>query len=932
MALPFAPTRGFSSSPFSYSFSPLQRSRHQALDFNQEAVVHNVFPPASVDSTQNYFANLEPISNSTMSEYAIVKKQVNIPSNPRGDKKSVLSILEIKYGGCAVSHRAAIIIQRTFRAFRLRKHFSQLMSLALTLDHPENRESFLKKEDHPASCALPNKGHLRLNSPINSIDQLILEAAGIPINQELRQCSVTMPLRRSLSLRSKRSNDLTSISLHRSRSGNREKREDAKSVVPPCPPLRGEEFYKMTEQTKNQTSLSKSRSSHNEPPRPPQRTVSFLAHDNLPRKLSFLREREQSLDVTPKSEVTYQYDPRHQIHIDSNLCLSELSSNHLHDRCAHYLYLKSPSRTPNNDSKKNLKHQRSFSSPVPVQNYSIGTATNESAIIQDVTRETESPLPPPPYVPPPSHRPPPDFPLPPPPPPPPSTVESVVPSPLVLPMTAIPNHLSCPNHAQSDRSSSSSSIDSGYGRSLVVEPNIEHGHSSSVNLIRSSKPVTEITKQLGPLRAQRIDLDSEIQNRLNHARQAISRTELNRTSCAKYENYANIPWCGMMNPCKKSVRIQVPDPISQKTSADLPTNIFSHQEVDDGFRRRQYRVGLTLFNQNPDMGVNYLLKKQFVDFSPSATAAFLLGRKGLSKSVVGEYLTNLQRPFNLAVLHCFIHRMDFTGLHLDIALRQLQQEVTLPKEAQKIEKIVEVFSKRYIQCNEMFALGFQSQDTIFILSYAIVLLNTDLHSRAVRSGRRMRREDFIRNLKGVDAGQDLDLEMLQGIYDRIRNTELRPGSDHVTQVIKVEESLTGKGRNDLALAEPHRRLVCFCRLTEVTDKNRIEKKAGAHQRGLFLFNDVLVNTKTVISKKKTQHQYRGTILLNEVRVAPFSSPQFPYGIQLQDRLTGKVVLTFNARSLNDQQRFLSDLQESIAETIDFEHAKMILTTNKESLC
>ncbi len=116
--------------------------------------------------------------------------------------------------------------------------------------------------------------------------------------------------------------------------------------------------------------------------------------------------------------------------------------------------------------------------------------------------------------------------------------------------------------------------------------------------------------------------------------------------------------------------------------------------------------------------------------------------------------------------------------------RKLQEEVTFPGEAQKIEKMVEVFSRRYIQCNQMFVAGFRSPDTIFVLSYAVVLLNTDLHTRAVRrDARRMRREDFVRNLRGVDAGADPDREMLEGIYDRIRKNEFRPGSDHVSQVI-----------------------------------------------------------------------------------------------------------------------------------------------------
>ena len=49
--------------------------------------------------------------------------------------------------------------------------------------------------------------------------------------------------------------------------------------------------------------------------------------------------------------------------------------------------------------------------------------------------------------------------------------------------------------------------------------------------------------------------------------------------------------------------------------------------------------------------------------------------------------------------------------------------------------MVEVFSRRYIACNQMFVAGFRSPDTIFVLAYAVVLLNTDLHSRAVKASR-----------------------------------------------------------------------------------------------------------------------------------------------------------------------------------------------------
>ena len=404
---------------------------------------------------------------------------------------------------------------------------------------------------------------------------------------------------------------------------------------------------------------------------------------------------------------------------------------------------------------------------------------------------------------------------------------------------------------------------------------------------------------------------------------------------------------------KKTVRIQVPETDKNKKS---PSQNSPEASIDDITRRRQYRVGLNLFNQQPERGMEYLFKKGFLDYSPVATAKFLRGRKGLSRKMVGEYLCSLQRPFNLAVLHCFVHELDFTGLHLDIALRQLYDEVTFPGEAQKVEKMVEVFSRRYIQCNHMFVAGFNSPDTLFVMSYAMVLLNTDLHSKAVRSGRRMKRDDFVLNLRGIDAGSDPDIDMLRGIYDRIKSSEFKPGADHVSQVARLEDAIQGikkKGGNGSNTehcplsGSQHRRLVCFCRLSEVPDMHKKSQKTivfnstkkdkdnSAHQRGVFLFNDMVVVAKTVTKGKKTTHQFRYSLQLRELRINVFSTNHYKYGIQLQDRLTGRDVATFNARSETDQQRFVTDLQEAAAEVVEMERANAMLNdlvADSETMC
>lgn len=73
-------------------------------------------------------------------------------------------------------------------------------------------------------------------------------------------------------------------------------------------------------------------------------------------------------------------------------------------------------------------------------------------------------------------------------------------------------------------------------------------------------------------------------------------------------------------------------------------------QVSETVRKRQYRVGLNLFNKRPERGIAYLIRRGFLENSPQGVARFLITRKGLSKQMIGEYLGNLQNPFNMAVL------------------------------------------------------------------------------------------------------------------------------------------------------------------------------------------------------------------------------------------------------------------------------------------
>ncbi|KAK5864139.1 hypothetical protein PBY51_001101 [Eleginops maclovinus] len=338
----------------------------------------------------------------------------------------------------------------------------------------------------------------------------------------------------------------------------------------------------------------------------------------------------------------------------------------------------------------------------------------------------------------------------------------------------------------------------------------------------------------------------------------------------------------------------------------------------DVVQRRQYRIGLNLFNKKPEKGIQYLIERGFVSDTPVGIARFILERKGLSRQMIGEFLGNRQKQFNKDVLDCVVDEMDFSGMDLDDALRKFQAQIKVQGEAQKVERLIEAFSQRYCVCNPTLVRQFQNPDTIFILAFAIILLNTDMYSPNVKAERKMKLEDFIKNLRGVDNGQDIPRDLLVGIYQRIQKWELRTNDDHVSQVQAVERVIVGKKP---VLSLPHRRLVCCCQLYEVPDPNR-PQRTGVHQREVFLFNDLLVVTK-IFQKKKTSvtYSFRQSFPLVEMQVHMFQNSYYPHGIRLTTAVIEgdrKVLIVFMAPSQQDRTRFVSDLRESIAEVQEME--------------
>lgn len=63
-----------------------------------------------------------------------------------------------------------------------------------------------------------------------------------------------------------------------------------------------------------------------------------------------------------------------------------------------------------------------------------------------------------------------------------------------------------------------------------------------------------------------------------------------------------------------------------------------------------------------------------------------------------------------------------------------------------------------------------TQDATFVLSYSVIMLNTDLHNPQVK--RRMALEDYMKNLRNVNDGKNFAPEYLVAIYEAIRDNEI----------------------------------------------------------------------------------------------------------------------------------------------------------------
>ncbi|CAB1312588.1 unnamed protein product, partial [Coregonus sp. 'balchen'] len=190
----------------------------------------------------------------------------------------------------------------------------------------------------------------------------------------------------------------------------------------------------------------------------------------------------------------------------------------------------------------------------------------------------------------------------------------------------------------------------------------------------------------------------------------------------------------------------------QRFSSCLPD---SQELLDIRSKKKLLNSGTEQFNQKPKKGIQFLQEKGLLS-SPmdnNEVAQWLRENPRLDKKQIGEFISDRK---HMELLDSFVNTFTFRGLRIDEALRLYLEAFRLPGEAPKVN-----------------GSPFMTNDAGFALAYAVIMLNTDQHNNNVRKQNiPMTIEQFKKNLKGVNGNTDFDQDMLEDIYNAIKNDEI----------------------------------------------------------------------------------------------------------------------------------------------------------------
>uniref|UniRef100_A0A671WUY7 ARF guanine nucleotide exchange factor 2 n=1 Tax=Sparus aurata TaxID=8175 RepID=A0A671WUY7_SPAAU len=264
--------------------------------------------------------------------------------------------------------------------------------------------------------------------------------------------------------------------------------------------------------------------------------------------------------------------------------------------------------------------------------------------------------------------------------------------------------------------------------------------------------------------------------------------------------------------------------LDSTVSSSVPISQADHPEQYEVIKQQKDIIehGIELFNKKPKRGIQYLQDQGMLGATAEDIAQFLHQEDRLDTTQVGEYLgENIK--FNKEAMYCYVDQLDFCGRDFVSALRAFLEGFRLPGEAQKIDRLMEKFAARYLECNQGQTL-FASADTAYVLAYSIIMLTTDLHSPQVKN--KMTKEQYIKMNRGINDSKDLPEEYLSAIYDEIAGKK-------IAMKESKEFSITPKSTKQSVASEKQRRLLYNMEMEQMAKTAKALMEAVSHAQAPF---------------------------------------------------------------------------------------------------
>ncbi|KAL1021211.1 hypothetical protein UPYG_G00010220 [Umbra pygmaea] len=280
--------------------------------------------------------------------------------------------------------------------------------------------------------------------------------------------------------------------------------------------------------------------------------------------------------------------------------------------------------------------------------------------------------------------------------------------------------------------------------------------------------------------------------------------------------------------------LKLPDHLATRRDSvsSLDSTVSSSVQSSQPDHPEQYEVikqqkdviehGIELFNKKPKRGVQYLQDQGMLGTTVEDIAQFLHQEERLDTTQVGEYLGENVR-FNKEVMYSYVDQLDFCGRDFVSALRAFLEGFRLPGEAQKIDRLMEKFAARYLECNQG-QTEFASADTAYVLAYSIIMLTTDLHSPQVKN--KMTKEQYIKMNRGINDSKDLAEEYLSSIYDEIAGKK-------IAMKDSKEHTITPKTSKHGVANEKQRRLLYNMEMEQMAKTAKALMEAVSHAQAPF---------------------------------------------------------------------------------------------------